>query len=281
MHLSVIQWQPDQDYYYLFLGRAYSEYARRLSDTPAGVGVRPALSLETVTDLFNTNERDLRTRDEAFQAAAVALEEAYRINPLNVDNSANLGRLYRLWGGSTADPTLRQERLAKSDAAYQRATTIGPNTAHLWNEWGLTLVQSGDIDGGIAKMLQAQALDPEFDQTYQYLGEAYFQAKRYDEAEEALRRAAALNDNVLGVHSMLGFIYFERGDLPAALRENLRAVEIVPNDVASRRNLAQIYWDLGETQKALEQVDAAIRVAPDNQKPQLQALRQQIETGQR
>lgn len=274
-HLSAIQWQPDQDYYYLFLGRAYSELARRVNDAPA------QLKINSAADLFAINPRQIQTREDAFRASVVALDEAYRINPLNVDNSANLGRLYRLWGANSQDPALRKERLDKSDEAYARATAISPNTAHLWDEWGLTLVTKGDWDQGIAKMEHAKALDPEFDQTYQYLGEAYFQAKRYDEATVALEKAAQLNDNVLGVHSMLGFIYFERGDVQRALQENLKAVKIAPNDVASRRNLAQIYRQLGDKKSALENADAAIKAAPDNQKPALQQLRQQIDTEMR
>ncbi|HEX2171242.1 MAG TPA: tetratricopeptide repeat protein [Dehalococcoidia bacterium] len=270
-HLSAIQWQPEQDYYFLFLGRAYSELARRVNDGPA------QRQIATVEDLFTLSPRQIQTREDAFRAASVALEEAYRINPLNVDNAANLGRLYRLWGANSQDPNLRREHLERSASDYARATALSPNTAHLWNEWGLTLVTMGEWDQGIAKMQHALALDPEFEQTYQYLGEAYFQARRYDEAVAALEKAAEINDNVLGVHSMLGYIYFERGDLQRALAENLKAIQIAPNDVPSRRNLAQIYRELGDKPKALEHIDHAIRVAPESQKPQLQQLRQQIE----
>jgi O-antigen ligase/tetratricopeptide (TPR) repeat protein len=68
---------PNEDYYYLFLGRAYLEQAKTLQDATE--------------------------RERLIARAAEDLRTAQKINPLNTDHTANLARLYSLWATYTQD----------------------------------------------------------------------------------------------------------------------------------------------------------------------------------
>ena len=78
LYLKTVALAPSQDFYFLFLGRAYLEKAQRTDDPEQKI----ALLAES--------------RD--------ALLKALDINPLNTDHSANLARLYRAWGGLITEP---------------------------------------------------------------------------------------------------------------------------------------------------------------------------------
>ena len=109
--------QPEQDFYYLFLGKTLLEKA--LQATP-GQG-----------------------RQALFQEAAQALTKARALHPLNPDHTANLARLHRLWA-QHSDAAQRTEHLQTAAAFYAQATTRSPNNVLLWNEWGGTYVALGD-----------------------------------------------------------------------------------------------------------------------------------------
>ena len=85
---------PSQDFYYLFLGRAYMELAKRVADA------QRAPATYTVNDLMTMTSAQLQrmSRQDMLNASLTSLLEARRLNPLNTDHTANLGRLYRFWG---------------------------------------------------------------------------------------------------------------------------------------------------------------------------------------
>ena len=86
---------PTQDYYYLFLGRSLLEKAQQMPDAAQ--------------------------RLEQIEHSLDKLREAQRLNPLNTDHTANLGRLYRIWGQSTDE-----RRRVRSASAPPSATTSTP-----------------------------------------------------------------------------------------------------------------------------------------------------------
>ena len=74
---------PSEDYYYLFLGRAYLESARLLQAT------------------------DPAQTQSLMEQAKNDLIEAQGLNPLNTDHTANLARLHRFWASIVTDTTQR------------------------------------------------------------------------------------------------------------------------------------------------------------------------------
>ena len=241
----------DQDFYYLFLGRAF---------------------LEKASSLDEPNQRAPLLED-----ARQSLEEARRLNSLNTDHSANLARLYRTQGEMLSDPALREQALRKAVEYYRDATSLSPNTAKLHNEWGLVYAMLGDDEKALDKFETSLSLDQQYDETYLFLGNYYLNQQRYEEAADAYRQAIEINPNRVQAHSALGYVYSKMGRLEDAIEENLAVLELSPNDYSSLKNLAILYQQLDKIDEALSVANVALERAPSNEEQALQAFIKQLE----
>ncbi|HIC95117.1 TPA: tetratricopeptide repeat protein, partial [Candidatus Bipolaricaulota bacterium] len=239
LYKRTLELAPDQDYYYLFLGKALLEKAERLSD--------PA------------------QQEALFEQSREVLERARELNPLNTDHTANLARLYQAWGQLAVDPQVRAEKLNRALEYYREATQLSPNAAHLYNEWGWTYFIMGDYDRALEKYQISLSLDQEFDQTYMRLGELYRAQEKWAQAEEAYEKAVELNPRSVQAHSGLAFAYAQQGKLEEAVQENRKVTELAPDDLASHRNLAILYHQLGRLDEALAEARIALELAPEDQ----------------
>ena len=251
LYQESMRYAPDEDFYYLFLGRAYLEKSATVSDA---------------------NQR-LTLIDRARQT----LETARKMNPLNTDHSANLGRLYRTWAEMTTEPDKRQELLNQAIAYYEDATTLSPNNAQLYNEWGLVYALQGDFDTAFAKYDISLSLDQQYEQTHLYMGNIYLNQKRYDEAVVSYQAALAVRPSLVQAHSALGYVYSQQGKLEEAVDENLKVLASAPKDYASHKNLAILYQQLGRLPESLAQAKEALAVAPESEKSPLQSFITQVE----
>jgi Flp pilus assembly protein TadD len=97
---------------------------------------------------------------------------------------------------SDADRTDYAYRLAK-DGRYEEALALldtlkNPNTAKALNYRGYATRKLGRTDEGITYYLKSVALDPNYAQVREYLGEAYVLKGRLDLAQEQLVKIKAL-----------------------------------------------------------------------------------------
>ncbi|MBP8948661.1 MAG: tetratricopeptide repeat protein, partial [Candidatus Promineofilum sp.] len=139
---------PNEDFYYLFLGRALLERA----------GVSQ-----------NANERaELLTRAETL------LLQAQDIAPLNTDHTANLARLSARWYAATTDPDELSERLQLAGSYYERALTLSPQNSVIRNELARLLLEVvGDCDRALAMYDESARIDPFYGQTHLARADAY------------------------------------------------------------------------------------------------------------
>jgi tetratricopeptide (TPR) repeat protein/O-antigen ligase len=286
-----ISMAPEQDYYYLFLGRALM--------SKAGA----AASAEE--------------RVRGFEQSLQALLTARQLNPLNTDHYANLGRLHRNWADVASSAEERAQKLQQADDYYAQAAELSPNNAQIYNEWALTYMAMGDDDTALQKLNHSLSLDQKFASTYLILGNLYGSQGKLDEAAEAYSHALQLEPNNAEAHSAVGYIYYQQGNITGALASNLEAVrldpslarahstlgliyfhsgrleeavdenlkvlELFPNDFISHRNLALLYQQLSRPTDALPHAEAALSLAPEADKAGVQQLidqlRAQLEAG--
>jgi len=241
---------PNEDFYFLFLGRAYLERAQATDD--------PAQSAAFLDQGLNV------------------LLQARIINPLNTDHSANLARYYRTRGGMASDPSGKGKYLNQALEHYRQATSLSPHNAQLFNEWGLVYFMMGDYDRAMEKYQQSLALDQEFEQTYLQLGDLYMARKELDQAAEAYSKAVELDPSQIQAHSALSYIHSQQGKLAQAVEENLKVLEIKPNDYASHKNLAILYQQLGRIDEAIAEAEAALSLAPENDRASLEGYLAQL-----
>ena len=251
LHSKALEVDNDEDFYYLFRGRAELEKAKETTD--------PA------------------ERQKMLESSLADLTRARQLNPLNTDHTANLGRLYRGWGELTSDPDERRARWQQSLVFYEQAITLSPNSAHLYNEYGLVYQALGDYEKAEELYQKSLTLDQEYDQTYLFMAELYRVQQRWDAAAEAYEHVVELTPRSVQGHSGLGYVYAQLGRLPEAIAANEAVLELAPTDLASTRNLALLHQQAGELEEALEYARAARDLSPENEKPQVDALIRQIE----
>jgi len=259
---------PNEDYYYLFLGRAYLEHAKTLQD-----------EIE---------------REKLIAKAESDLLRAQNINPLNTDHTANLARLYSLWTAYSAAPPNRQRRAQLSDEYFSKAVSLSPNNARLWDEWAvLNLNSLQNPEKAYQQLQRALELDPNYDWTYGLLGDYLIRyvANAPDVQEsskadalilatdyysQALMLVGSSNNQLkFSYASALGGLLAQSGKYEQAIEVYLQAIQAMPNTQDRWRVefiLARIYAQIGDIPVALQYAQSALTLAPEDQKEALQNL---------
>lgn len=257
-----LQLAPNQDFYYLFLGRAY---------------------------LNASNQVEPAQRDVHFQTAENELRRARALNPLNTDHTANLGRLNRQWALISQTPEAARERALKADEFYAQALRLSPNNVGLWNEWGVLKYQLlEDGAGAEEKLQQSLRLDDTFDQTYQYLGDLrIWQARRetdparqaefFAQAEAAYQQGIAVaargrSTSALGLQLGLANVYVSTNQIQPAIDAYLKVVQLNAGlgQWQVYRALAELYRQSGDNAQARNFGEQALAAAPEAEKANVQ-----------
>lgn len=262
-----IELAPREDYYYLFLGRAYLEQGKSIEDA--------------------------QQRDAFFSQAENDLLTAQKLNPLNTDHTANLARLYSMWSIYTSDSELKQKRFEQSNIYFQKALSLSPHSSRLWDEWAVLLMNNENTrQDALKKLFQAYELDPTYDWTAYLFGEYYAAlAKRTTGQEETdaiinaisnYQKAANLTaDTSLKVNYLLTLTQFavDQNQIKVAIEALHQIISYVPNSSETWKYenlLAQLYFGSGDRTQALEHAQRALSICPQDQKQQIEELIQKI-----
>jgi tetratricopeptide (TPR) repeat protein len=267
-----IEYAPREDYYFLFLGKAYLELAQGLGE-----------------------DTTFEQREQIFLRTEEVLKEAREINPLNTDHSANLARFYKSWAARTSsllnDESLSETR--RSDLQAQRATlldlslenyrkalTLSPNNPILWNELAqLYAVDIGDQEKFQETIDQSLEVDDEFEQTWMLLGDLRSSRGDIDGAIEAYRKSLEVQESC-DVRRVVGTLLTQQSSFEEAqtfLTSSLDMCQDYRQRWEMYRVLAYASANLGRTQEAMEAAMLALQLAPENQKPVVQQLIDQLQ----
>jgi serine/threonine-protein kinase len=117
--------------------------------------------------------------------------------------------------------------VAESAREYQRAIELKPNyaTAHQWygND---SLIAMGRFEEAIVQGRRAVELDPLSPIINGDLGITFYLARRYDVAEEQLRKTVAIDPSFFYAHYNLGIVLQLKGDLQQAISEYEKALQL-------------------------------------------------------
>jgi tetratricopeptide (TPR) repeat protein len=250
-----VQLAPQEDYYYLYLGRALLEYAK------------------TVTDGAE-QEAVLRETERV-------LLMAQALSPLNTDHSANLARMYQQWANLPAGQAQRENLLALASRYYEAATSLSPNNPILWNQWAtLHLYELRDEERFQQLIAHSLELDDGFEETWLILGDYRSQKGDLEGAAEAYRRALEIRPGLPQVWNALARIHLQQGQNEAALEALTRSLELEPTGPwawDAHRLLAIAYYQMGIPEQALVEAQIALQMAPENYRPAIEQLIQQLQ----
>jgi O-antigen ligase/tetratricopeptide (TPR) repeat protein len=167
-YLDAIRMEPQQDFYYLNLGRSLMSIVDIRRQT-TGVELGQPRADAQVDDLLRLPDADAVQQFVQQQSplalmsyAEAVLLRAHELSPLNKDHFANLARMYNFWFSRlTRDPKLLEQAVDW----YRRGSEVAPQDVTILNEYASavalqanTLRESGDEAGAQAKFEQAGAL---------------------------------------------------------------------------------------------------------------------------
>ncbi len=262
---------PNEDYYYLFLGRAYLEQSKSMTAA--------------------------EERDKFIEQSADDLRVAQSINPLNTDHTANLARLYSLWASYHSDPILRLDKANTSSDYFMKAVALSPNNAKLWGEWALLYMNIlHDYDRAYNLLNKALDIDPTYHWTYALFGEYYsMQARDLDDPDqvgEAFEKAASYYETAYALPTpgepnakytyaiALGGIYTNLNRYEDALAMYASAIELAPPNTDIWRIeevMATLSANSGNMSQAVQHLVNALNTAPENQRDRLQSILSQLQ----
>jgi tetratricopeptide (TPR) repeat protein/O-antigen ligase len=297
-YTEAIALAPLQDYYYLYLGRAYMELAKQAPAQGGAPGLQPTLA-SVLTVGASTSAQ--MSQMAALQSAEVVLERARDLDPLDPDHYANLGRLNRLWG-EIAD----KSRLELAAQFSSQATTLSPHSAQLFDEWALTLVDQGKLADAQKQAETAANLDPQFATAHLVLGDVYLAENQIDaaltqhlwalkldpislsdssfekrisayvDAGKAQQLAGAYQDAITTQPNRqdrlaYGYVLTRLGRLPDAILQFKYVGDQDPTDWVTQRSLAMLYLQASDRTAATAAAQQALRHAPTDQVQPLEA----------
>jgi tetratricopeptide (TPR) repeat protein len=259
---------PSEDYYYLFLGRAYIEEAKMMQDATE--------------------------RENLMVQAASDLRKAQLLTPLNTDHTANLARLYNLWATFTTDASLRAQRAQKSSDYFSEAVTLSPHNARLWDEWAYLLMNvMNQPDQAYQRLTHALQIDPYYDWTYALLADYTMETIQSSadisesQKQQALQKAADGYTQALKLVDTsdkqskynyaisLGAVETQLGQPDQAIAAYSLALQQFsdnPDGWKIEEKIANLYAGEGDTVNAILHAQNAINTAPQDQKSRLQSL---------
>ncbi len=238
----------EEDFYYLFLGRALLQKAGTASGT---------------------------ARESWLRESEQALLTAFEMAPLNPDHSRNLSKLYLTWAGYSTGGQ-RAELVDQALVYSSQAISLSPNTADIWNERAQIYATTGDIEQATAVYEESLAIDDEYAKTHLDMGRLYTTQEQWAEAAAEYSRAIDLNPKLTEAYSGLGNAYSQMGNMERALEAHATAAERDPDNYAHYWNLALVYYQMGRPDDAWQEANHALGLAPDSQKAQLQGVLVQL-----
>ncbi|MCP4418503.1 MAG: tetratricopeptide repeat protein [Chloroflexi bacterium] len=231
---------PREDFYYLFLGRAYLERSNITAD--------------------------LAEQNQLLADAEQQLFIAQEINPLNTDHTANLARLNSRWAAVTEDVDLRNSRFLSAEQHYESALSLSPQNSVIRNEHArLVLVEGQDCTQAMTIYEQSAIIDPFYSDTLFVWADAAANCAAgtegdeaqsfYTQAVEALTRGLTLQPDNARAWVRAGQLYQQIGQLDEAIAAYDQSLLVDPNQQEIpawnvKFLQAQIYRDKGDLAQA-------------------------------
>ncbi|GAB4194325.1 MAG: O-antigen ligase family protein [Roseiflexaceae bacterium] len=281
--LDAIRMEPQQDFYYLNLGRTLMSIAdirRQMQDTPLGQPSQDALvdDLLALPDARSAQQFVMsKSLLELMSYTNSVLERAYSISPYNKDNSANLARMHSFWYlRFNQDP----EQLRQSINWYQRGHEVAPQDVVIMNEYAGaiamlgtytssqqdTTAANGYFDQAEQLLRQAKQLDPRYTDTDLRLADLLRVRGRYAEAVDLYLALLDRNPNALnGQIGAVGNALKSQPDQLKRLRDRYQALATQnPNDATIQGIYGQLAYDAKDLDAARTAYARQVQLQPQS-----------------
>ncbi|HMO56965.1 MAG TPA: O-antigen ligase family protein [Roseiflexaceae bacterium] len=274
-YLDAIRMEPEQDFYYLSLGRSMlsltamrAEMARQTPGETLGVardqvdlGILLRYEEPVALKEFILQQTPL----ELMSYARAVLERAQQLAPLNKDHYANLGRMYSFWYQQISpenDPALLQQAIEW----YRRGAEVAPQDVSILNEYAAAVARSGDYAEAQRLLERSQQLDPRYLDTTVRFGELLRIQGRSAEAVDQYLAALDRNPRILDaqITTIVGALVAEPEQLRRLREGYLAASATRPEDAALHAIIGLISERIGDMDRAAIAFGTVVQLQPDN-----------------
>ena len=272
--LDAIRTEPDQDFYYLTLGRSLMTMVtlrvNEARQNGASLGqIDPDASVTTLLQLDDTAALQSfvlqRTPMELLSYARAVLLRAQQLAPLNKDHAANLARMYNFWYQNLSGGQDR-EALTQAIEWYQRAHAIAPQDVAILNEYAAAVARSGDYDQALALLEKSRWLDPLYNDTPLRMGDILRTQGKFAQAVDNYlivleRDPRALDGQITAIVAALS----SDPEQMKRLRDGyLAARSARPDDPQLSSIIGLLSVRAGDLETAATAFAEAVRLQPDN-----------------
>jgi tetratricopeptide (TPR) repeat protein len=258
------RFQPEQDFQSLselWKNRLYDEVISRCDKQLEADPLDPTLLAYRGFAYFykGVSEVTLEERIPYLDEAIVSLRRA-RLGGAggwSAEIDYILGKAYYHKGKYYYDLTLEYLKAALS-AGYQHED--------IYDYLGLAATQLDYLEEGLEYFQKALEINPT-DLLLLTMGQTYFQAERYQEAEEYLLRAVNKTEDAaveIRARFLLGQMYFERQDYFKAEDQYTQILEVDPNSSDAYYYLGEIYSNMNDPVKARAYWRKALVIDPSH-----------------
>jgi tetratricopeptide (TPR) repeat protein len=243
----VIERFPDSFKGHANLGKTLLDQGRM---TEAKGELRKAVALKSDSPFPFHWLGEVCLREGKLDSAQAAFSEAIRKDSTFYPAYLSLGGLHR------------QAGMADSALAVYAEGLRHVQSAELYNNYGIQLVEHGSLPDGIQAYQQAVRVDPGYAPAYHNMGNAYRSLGDFPEAEASYRQALRVDPALAEAHHALGMLYGSQGRYPEAVREMEMAVKERPGELGFEIALARIYAAAGDPSRAIEAYDRILSSNP-------------------
>ena len=128
----------------------------------------------------------------------------------------------------------------------------------------VSLIRSGDFQGGCAKAEELAHSYPSFYAAYNLLGICATQRGDAQRAESFFRKSIELNSKFIDSRNNLAVNLMQRGNRPAAVAQFIGVLKLDPNNVTALYNLGKVELVSGSLGEGIKHLRRAIDLAPDD-----------------
>jgi len=301
---------PREDYYDLFLGKAYLELTQGLPVSFAALSetdqttLLDQLKAQVNWASLTVDQQELQIQQwrtaweqqqkqqqaELFLETEKVLMHARELNPLNTDHSANLARFYKSWAAKIANDmnaadlsetdkakldVQYQDLLQKSLKEYETALILSPNNPIIWNEKAqLYAIDMQNMVKFYETITQSLQVDVGFEQTWMLLGDMRSSSGDMDGAIDAYQRSLEVKNNCT-VRRVIGTLQAQKQDWAGSVKTLSDSLEVC----ATATDLWDFYRviaigqvNLGNNEAALLAAQQALALAPESQRSYVEQL---------
>jgi predicted O-linked N-acetylglucosamine transferase (SPINDLY family) len=138
-----------------------------------------------------------------------------------------------------------------------------PNSGVVWKALGISFQVQGKFNDAVNALQKAAELLPNDAEAHYNLGNILKDLKQLNEAAASYRRALKITPNIDGGHNNLGNVLRDLGQLKEAAASYRRALAINPKSAGIHNNLGNVLRELGKFDDALESCHRALAISPD------------------